>query len=365
MTRILLTGIGAGAAAALLFASVTSGVGLSVVLFYLAPLPIMIVALGWNHWSGLAAAVAASAMLGSVFGIFFFIVFLLSVGAPAWWLGYLALLGRPVANGGAPHMEWYPPGRLVLWAAIIGAAVTAGALATFGGDETAIRNRLRGALEQILRPERTVVFSTQLVPKRIEQREQLKTSPSADVPQPVPESQAPETQVPDSRSPGVQASGTDDTDRMIDLLVRFLPPVAAVIAALTQAANLWLAGIVVRTSGRLRRPWPDLTALSFPPLAAMAFGAFLGGSLLPGLPGLVASLFAATLTMAFALVGFAVVHTLTRGMSGRAVVLWGAYLCVFFLLWPVLAMTIIGVTETLFGLRGRFSQRGPPAAPNT
>ena len=50
MMQILLIGLGAGATAALLFASVTSGVILSVFLFYLAPLPIMIAGLGWSHW---------------------------------------------------------------------------------------------------------------------------------------------------------------------------------------------------------------------------------------------------------------------------------------------------------------------------
>src|SRR5215468_9243148 len=151
MTQVLLIGVGSGAAAALLFGSVISGNGLSIVLFYLAPLPIMIVALGWSHLAGLAAAVAAAAMLGAIFGILFFATFLASVGAPAWWLGYLALLGRPIANGGTPHVEWYPPGRLVLWAAIVGAAVVIGALAMFGGDEATIRHGLRGALAQILR----------------------------------------------------------------------------------------------------------------------------------------------------------------------------------------------------------------------
>src|SRR5215469_12882707 len=111
MMQVVLIGVGAGAAAALLFASVTSGVGLSVILFYLAPLPIMIAALGWSHWAGLVAAVAGAAMLGGAFGMCFFGTFLTSMGVPAWWLGYLALLGRPIANGGATHMEWYPTGR--------------------------------------------------------------------------------------------------------------------------------------------------------------------------------------------------------------------------------------------------------------
>jgi Predicted membrane protein (DUF2232) len=324
MTQVALIGVGAGAAAALLFASVTSGIGFSVILFYLAPLPIMIAALGWSHWAGFTAAVAAAVMLGGAFGILLFGTFLAFAGAPAWWLGYLALLGRPVANGGAAHMEWYPPGRLVLWAGIIGAAVTTGALVTFGGDEATIRHGLRSALDQILH---------------------LQTGAPADA--------------------QLQFPGVRDADRVIDMLVLVLPPAAAMIAAITQTGNLWLAGRVVKLSGRLRRPWPDLTTLSFPPIAAAWYGAFLAGAFLPDLAGLVASLFAATLTLSFALVGFAVMHTATRHMRGRAVVLWGAYGCVVLLIWPVVVMTLIGVAETLFGLRARSSRRGPPAARNT
>ena len=44
MMQIVLVGIGAGVASGLLFASVASGSLLSVVLFYLAPLPMMIAA---------------------------------------------------------------------------------------------------------------------------------------------------------------------------------------------------------------------------------------------------------------------------------------------------------------------------------
>jgi hypothetical protein len=347
MTRILFIGVGAGVAAALLFASVTSGIALSVILFYLAPLPIMIVALGWTQWAGLIAAVAGAAILGGAFGIFFFATFLTSVGAPAWWLGYLALLGRPVPNGGAVQMEWYPPGRLVLWAAVFGAVLTAAALGTFGSDEAAIRQGLRAALVQVLRVESPADAARQ--------------PPDA----PGEGTQAPATQGPQVATPVPRdQTAAGDADLMVDLLARILPPAAAVIATLTQTANLWLAGLAVRLSGRLRRPWPDLIALSFPPLAAVLYGAFLAGALLPDLPGLLAGLFAATLTMAFALVGFAVMHAVTRGMHGRAAVLGSAYACVFFLLWPVVIAAIVGVAETLFGLRGRFSGHGPPAAHN-
>jgi hypothetical protein len=328
MTRILLIGIGAGAAAALLFASMMSGVLLSAILFYLAPLPIMIAALGWSPWAGLIAVMAAAAMLGGALGMPFPAIFLTLVGAPAWWLSYLAMLGRPIANGAAAQMEWYPPGRLVLWAVILGAAVTGAALATIGFDEAAIGRSLRDTVEAVLCP-------------------------------------APDVQVPDAPAvPSQINSCPSDIEPVVETVVRLLPPAAAVLATLTQIANLWLAGLAVKLSGRLRRPWPDLTALTFPPVTALVYGACLAGALLPGLPGLFARLFAAPLTVGFAMVGFAVLHAAARGMRGRAPLLWAVYGSALFLLFfPVaLVMAIIGVAETLFGLRDRLSKRDPPAA---
>ena len=68
MVQLILIGISAGAATALLFASVASGSPLSVLLFYLAPLPILIAALGWSHWAALIAAVVGLAGLAAMFG---------------------------------------------------------------------------------------------------------------------------------------------------------------------------------------------------------------------------------------------------------------------------------------------------------
>jgi hypothetical protein len=125
MVHIVLIGLAAGVAAALLLASFASGSLLSIFLFYLAPLPLMIAALGWSHLAGLiAAAVAATALAGWFTGLFF-VAFLVGVGLPAWLLSYLALLARPATA--TESVEWYPVGRLVVWAAVLGALVVAAA----------------------------------------------------------------------------------------------------------------------------------------------------------------------------------------------------------------------------------------------
>src|SRR5262249_57205592 len=105
--QIGLVGLGAGACSALLFASMLSKSIVAIGLFYLAPLPILIVALGWSHWAGLFAAVAAAASLALAIDSFYFPAFLISIGLPAWWLGYLALLARPA--GDARAIDAYPP----------------------------------------------------------------------------------------------------------------------------------------------------------------------------------------------------------------------------------------------------------------
>jgi Predicted membrane protein (DUF2232) len=324
MMQVALIGISAGAATALLFASVASGSALSVPLFYLAPLPILIAAMGWSHWAALIAAVVASASLAAVFGTFFFIAFMLGIGLPAWWLGYLALLARPAPLATPDGLEWYPVGHLVFWAAIIGAAIVIAGMLTLGTDLENFRNSLRSSLERMLK-----------MPAR---------APS---------------------SPGGAAPDVSDPSRLIDILVAVLPPAAAVLAAITNVVNLWLAERVVKISGRLRRPASDLPAMQFPIYAPALVGAAVVASLLPGMVGTSAGVLAASLLMAYAILGFAVLHMITRGMGARPFALSGIYVAVFVFGWPVLVMSLLGLADTAFDLRGRTTRRRGPPNPQT
>src|SRR5882757_5817239 len=121
MIAIVLIALAAGCASALMFASMVSGALISLLLFYLAPLPLMVAALGWGPLSATVGGIAAAIGLGAIFGLPYCIAFAVTIALPAWWLGHLALLGRPVAtapsagNGAAPAapvMEWYPIGRI-------------------------------------------------------------------------------------------------------------------------------------------------------------------------------------------------------------------------------------------------------------
>jgi len=321
--QIGLVGLGAGLCSALLFASLMSGSPLSVLLFCLAPLPIMIAAMGWSHWSGLAAVATAAVALAVAFSPYFLISFPLSVGLPAWWLGYLALLARPVGPGG--ELEWYPVGRLLLWSAMLSALVTLIGLAQFGGNAATIQETLHAGFERMLR---------------------LQLDIPKDAPLVVP--------------------GIDDPRRLIDLLVAALPPAAAVLGTITQLLNLWLAARVVRISGGLRRPWPDLAATRLPPVTMAALVIAFAASFLPGLLGMAAALPTASLLVAYAALGFAVMHGITRHMHSRVLVLLVLYTG-FVLLgwsgWPILMMALLGMIDGAFDLRGRVAATRPPPIP--
>src|SRR3954469_18000940 len=147
MIVIILIALAAGTASALMFASIISGALISLLLFYLAPLPLMVAALGWGPLAATVGGIAAATGLGAIFGLPYCLAFVLTVALPAWWLGHLALLGRaaPAAAAGAngagpvvPAIEWYPIGRILLWTAGFAALTTIAALFTLGSDAATI-----------------------------------------------------------------------------------------------------------------------------------------------------------------------------------------------------------------------------------
>ncbi len=236
------------------------------------------------------------------------------MGLPAWWLGYLALLARPADGISPDKLEWYPAGRIVLWTAVLGAAAITLAIPYFGTDAETFHANLKAGIEAALG---------------------LRSA----------------------------AGGELQPEKLIDtdVLTKLAPPMVASLSTVILLINTWLAARVVKTSGQLRRPWPDLSAITFPRTAPVLLAVALAGIFLPGLPGIIADVFAAALMMAFAVLGFAVLHVLTRGTTGRPLVLGGVYTAVIIFGWPAIILALLGLADTALDLRGRATRtRSPP-----
>ncbi|MGY8631449.1 hypothetical protein RAD15_03000 [Bradyrhizobium sp. 14AA] len=314
----------AGAASALMFASIVSGALISLVLFYLAPLPLMVAAIGWGPLCASIGGITAAIGLGALFGLPYCIAFAVTVALPAWWLGHLVLLSRQVGSGApdasateppaGPELEWFPVGRLLLWIAGFATLTTIAALLTLGTDSDTITGTLRRGLMRILRA----------------------TDP--------------------------QTSG--ETDQFVDALVRIAPAAATIVAMMTLTLNLWLSAKITATSARLRRPWPDLMTAELPPMTLVALCVALAFCFTGGLLAIVAQITTAALMMGYALTGFAVLHTLTLALKSRTFWLGSTYAVVVVFGWPVIAMVILGLADAVFGFRERFLRtRQPPPLP--
>ena len=315
----ILIALAAGCASAAMFASITSGALISLVLLYLSPLPLMVAAIGWGPVCAAIGGGLAAIALGAAFGIGDLIGYAIAIALPSWWLGHLCLLGRPTAGDAAGSaasghaMEWYPVGRILLWSAGLAALAVSAALLTLGTDAKAIAGTLHDYFLRILA--------------------------SNDV------------------------SASPDVERLVDAIVSFVPSAAAMMTTLTYALNLWLAGKVAATSGRLSRPWPDLKAIALPPMTLVLLCVVLALCFSGGLPAVLARIAASALLVTYGLTGFAVLHTLTLTLKSRPFWLGSAYAFVLAFGWPMLAMTALGLADAVFGLRQRYLRSHPPPLP--
>jgi hypothetical protein len=156
------------------------------------------------------------------------------------------------------------------------------------------------------------------------------------------------------------AASAGETEQWVDALVKIAPAAAAIVAMMTLTLNLWLAAKITATSGRLHRPWPDMKSAALPPMTLAALSVAIAFCFTGGLLAILALIVAAALTMAYALTGFAVLHTLTLALKNRALWLGCTYAIVVVFSWPVLAMAALGLADAVFGLRQRYLQRRPP-----
>jgi len=307
----LFIGAGSGLVSAALFASAATATSLAGLLFYLAPLPLCLAGLGWGGMVALLSALTGTVVIAASLGAATAAVFALSIAAPTALLARLALLSRPAAtpNGQVVGpLEWYPPGRIVGWAALIAGLLAGILVLTIGYDQEAYRDTIRQILEHSTLKE-------------------------------------------------LDRNGTVFTEEAIaslsSVLARALPAAFAIIWFTITLFNLWIAALIVDASGRALRPWPDLRGFELPNALVPLFAGALAASFLPGLPGLLATGLAGALLFAYVLQGLAVIHLYSHGLPFRAVLLTAVYLGILLLGWVALVVAILGLAEPLLGLRRR------------
>jgi hypothetical protein len=318
MTGILIS-LAAGLASAMMFASIASGALISLLLFYLAPLPLMMAALGWGSMAAAIGGIVAALGVGATFGLAYMMAFAVTVAIPAWWLGHLSLLARtvpgdPQSPANPLALDWYPVGRILVWIAVFASLTTIGAMLTLGADSAAISDALRRALTRIA-------------------------------------------------SMGASGAETPNASRAIDALVAIAPGAATLIAMMTLTLSLWLAAKITFTSQRLRRPWPDLRATKLPSLTLVVLAAAIALCFAGGLIAIMSQIVCAALLLAYGLTGFAVLHVVSLALPGRSIMLGVLYAATLFAGWPMIGAVALGLADAAFSIRERYWQKNgvPPA----
>lgn len=318
MPTPLLIGAGSGLISAALFASAATATALAGVLFYLAPLPICLAGLGWGGMAALISALTGTVIVGASLGPGTAAIFAVVIAAPCALLTHLALMSRPASapeGQTAGAREWYPPGRLVAWTALLAGALAAVLALTLGYDQEAYRESIREILSHSAL-------------KELDRDGTLFTE--------------------------------ENITRLTHVLARTLPAAFAIVWLSVMLFNLWMAGLIVDASGRALRPWPDLHGLELPNGLVLLLAVALAASFIPGLPGLLATGLAGALLFAFVLQGLAVVHVYSQGVPLRTLLLATVYLGILLMGWVAVLLAILGLAEPLLGLRQRAAGSPPP-----
>jgi hypothetical protein len=321
MTRNIALGAIAGLVSVLLFSVVAVGSSFSVILYLVAPLPILIVALGWRHTAGIAGAVTGMAVAALWFSPLAALTFALVAGIPGWLFGYLLLLSRETENG----TEWYPLGRFLLWITGLNVLLTCFGILVIARDFDVFLTSFRNLVD---------IF------------QQLDSG------------------IFEGLSETEKADAIEKFSRIVAVLV---PPLSAAMSVVIMTFLVWGAAKIVKTSGNLPRPWPDLSSTRMPrnAIAITALAAVLAFTL-SEFASLFSAVVAASLVMAFCLQGLAAIHAITRPLKTRLPILFALY-ALFLILpgWPILGFALVGMAHSWFDIGPKPSPPSNAVTPPT
>jgi Predicted membrane protein (DUF2232) len=300
--RLGITGTGAllGALGAGLYLSVLTGSPGSLILVFLAQLPLFAAGLWLGVGAVAMASLTASAVLLAAGGVVAAALFAGFYAAPVILLVREALLSRRGPEGA---IEWYPPGLLSAWLTGLGLAAFAVALLLLGGPsgiETLLRESLAPAIDR-----------------------------------------------------WVEASDAS-RDALVADLARVFPGVVAASWMVMTASTAMLAQGVLARFGVSWRPSPDLASLTLPAWVPAVFGIAAAAMAMGGTARFLGINVTIVLAIPFCLAGLAVLHTLARRLRRPQIPLATFYVLAGLFGWPLLVIAILGLLDALFGLRRRF-----------
>lgn len=317
MWQKLAIALGGGIAAALLFAVTATGTVEGIFLAYLAPLPLMIVAIGWGLSYGAAGGAIAIAAVAMFAGPLSAAIYAATLPLPAWLLACAAIrqpgaaLRRLVPATGPGQT---PAGALLIVAAAIsvvsGLVLLCGILIYYRGFQPGL-----DAL--------SAVFSANL-------KEALDQGLA----------------LPDGLTEPALAKS----------VAYYMPAALSAGTTLMLCLNLYAAGRLVQLSQLRPVAWRSLpNSLLLPKWLAIALAASVVLAFtLPEPLAIGALIVAAPLAIAFVLQGLAVIHALTRGFAMRGPMLAGVYMTLFVITRSALAtLAGVGLLESFLLFRAR------------
>jgi hypothetical protein len=300
----------AGIASALLAASAAAGSMFGAILMVVAPLPLMIVAMGWHPLLALIGGALTSAMLALLFRGSAGVMFALLVMVPA-YLAAWTVWRRPV------------DGPALVGLLVIGAAAYASFATLVGAFSISFEY---SALEQQLLRQSELMY-------------RVMAGLKAD-------------------APLVAVSG-QDPKVFISAMADAVGPFVAFMLGAIYLTNIWLAAKITDRSSRLPGPWVPVPDMLLPrvlmPVAALSM---LGG-LLPGYMGFMLELISVASVLALIALGYASMHAASRGSALRGLILGTLWVLTLVFGFPVLLMLLAGVAELSFGWRRSFSANRP------
>ncbi|WP_162009703.1 DUF2232 domain-containing protein [Methylocystis heyeri] len=306
-----------GLAAAAVFAVLTKGTLAGLALAHLAPLPIVIVALGLGVRHGASAAIVGTIALSFWPHYLFGMAYGLLVALPA-WLGCYAAAGAPWGRRDLLSVNLSAWAVTAISVAIIGALVLFLSLAYFS----------HGAIDQPLAYVQGQFYFTL-------------------------------DQMMKERKPGEGGPTAEELTRFVKL---YLPAVFATYALLLQCFNLWAGARLTQISGMLKLQWPDIAAdFRLPRAVAVLFALATGLSFMGGFLGAAALVAASVLGMALGFQGLAVAHFWVRGSKSGTLTLAILYFFLGLLGLPMILLTLLGLADTALRFRERKSVAPRPA----